>query len=35
LTGARRPATAANPALLNKIKSDGIVCLTFTPEEID
>ena len=35
LTGARRPATPANPALLNKIKSDGIVCLTLTPDELD
>lgn len=35
LTGARRPAIAANPALLNKIKSDGIVCLTLAPDEID
>ena len=34
LTGARRPATPANPALMNQIKSDGIVCLTLTPEEI-
>jgi hypothetical protein len=25
----------ANPALLNKIKSDGIVCLTLAPDEID
>ncbi len=35
LTGARRPAMPANPALLNKIKSDGIVCLTLAPDEID
>jgi hypothetical protein len=35
LTGARRPAMPANPALLNKIKSDGIVCLTLTPDEIE
>ncbi|WP_439403044.1 hypothetical protein ACNJYA_12970 [Bradyrhizobium sp. DASA03068] len=35
LTGARRPATPANPALLNKIKSDGIVCLNLTPDEIE
>lgn len=35
LTGARRPAKPANPALLNKIKSDGIVCLNLTPDEID
>ena len=34
LTGARRPATPANPALLNRIRSDGIVCLTLAPEEI-
>ncbi|MBR0875140.1 phytanoyl-CoA dioxygenase family protein [Bradyrhizobium tropiciagri] len=35
LTGARRPAIPANPALLNKIKSDGIVCLNLTPDELD
>jgi hypothetical protein len=35
LTGARRPAAPANPALLNKIKSDGIVCLTLTPDEME
>lgn len=35
LTGARRPAQPANPALLNKIKSDGIVCLNLTPDEIE
>jgi hypothetical protein len=35
LTGARRPAVPSNPALLNKIKSDGIVCLTLTPDEIE
>ena len=35
LTGARRPATPANPALLNQIKSDGIVCLTLSPDEIE
>ena len=35
LTGARRPAVPANPALLNKIKSDGIVCLTLAPDEIE
>ena len=35
LTGARRPAAPANPALLNKIKSDGIVCLTLSPDEIE
>jgi hypothetical protein len=34
-TGTRRPATPANPALLNQIKSDGIVCLTLAPDEID
>ena len=35
LTGARRPAAPANPALLNQIKSDGIVCLTLSPDEIE
>jgi hypothetical protein len=35
LTGARRPAAPANPALLNQIKSDGIVCLTLAPDEIE
>jgi hypothetical protein len=35
LTGARRPAVPANPALLNQIKSDGIVCLTLSPDEIE
>ncbi|HEY2246788.1 MAG TPA: phytanoyl-CoA dioxygenase family protein [Bradyrhizobium sp.] len=35
LTGQRRPAIPANPALLNKLKSDGIVCLTLKPNEID
>ena len=35
LTGARRPAIPANPALLNQIKSDGIVCLTLSPDEIE
>lgn len=35
LTGARRPAMPANPALLDKIKSDGIVCLTLSPDEIE
>jgi len=35
LTGQRRPAIPANPALLNKLKSDGIVCLTLKPSEID
>ncbi|WP_431204209.1 phytanoyl-CoA dioxygenase family protein [Bradyrhizobium betae] len=34
LIGTRRPATPTNPALLNQIKSDGIVCLTLTPDEI-
>ena len=34
LTGARRPATPANPALLNQIKADGIVCLMLSPDEI-
>ena len=34
LSGARRPAMPANPALLNRIRSDGIVCLTLTPDEI-
>jgi hypothetical protein len=35
LTGARRPTVPANPVLLNKIKSDGVVCLTLAPAEID
>ncbi len=35
LTGQRRPAVPANPALLNKLKSDGIVCLSLKPDEID
>ena len=35
LTGRRRPAIPANPALLNKLKSDGIVCLSLKPDEID
>jgi hypothetical protein len=35
LTGARRPASPANPALLNQIKSDGIVCLTLSFDEIE
>ena len=35
LTGARRPAVPANPALLNQLKSDGIVCLKLTSAEID
>jgi hypothetical protein len=34
LTGARRPADPANPALLNQIKSDGIVPLTLSADEI-
>lgn len=34
LTGARRAAVPANPALVNQIKSDGIVCLTLTPDEL-
>jgi hypothetical protein len=34
LTGTRRPAAPTNPALLHKIKSDGIVCLTLSPDEI-
>ncbi len=35
LTGQRRPAVPANPALLNQLKSDGIVCLTLSPGEIE
>ncbi|MGH6755115.1 MAG: hypothetical protein ACREDP_23400, partial [Bradyrhizobium sp.] len=35
LTGARRPAVPASPALLNQFKSDGIVCLTLSPDEIE
>jgi hypothetical protein len=35
LTGQRRPAVPANPALLNQLKSDGIVCLTLSPDEIE
>jgi hypothetical protein len=35
LTGQRRAAVPANPALLNKLKSDGIVCLSLKPNEID
>jgi hypothetical protein len=35
LTGTRRPAVPVNPALLNQIKSDGIVCLTLSPDEIE
>jgi hypothetical protein len=34
LTGTRRPAMPANPALLNRIKADGIVCLTLKPDEM-
>jgi len=34
LTGQRRAAVPANPALLNQLKSDGIVCLTLSPDEI-
>jgi hypothetical protein len=34
LAGRRRPAVPANPALLDRINSDGIVCLTLSPEEI-
>jgi hypothetical protein len=34
LTGLRRPAVPANSALLNQLKSDGIVCLTLSPDEI-
>jgi hypothetical protein len=35
LTGARRPAMPANPALMNRIKADGIVPLMLTPDEIE
>jgi hypothetical protein len=35
LTGQRRAAVPANPALLNKLKADGIVCLSLKPDEID
>jgi hypothetical protein len=35
LTGLRRPAVPANPALLNQFKSDGIVCLTLSPDQIE
>jgi hypothetical protein len=35
LTGRRRPAIPANPALLNQIKSDGIACLTLSSDEIE
>jgi len=35
LTGARRPAMPTNAALLNRIKSDGIVPLTLSPDEIE
>jgi len=34
LAGTRRPAVPASPALLNQIRSDGIVCLTLSPDEI-
>jgi hypothetical protein len=35
LTGQRRAAIPANPALLDQLKSDGIVCLKFKPTEIN
>ncbi len=35
LTGQRRAAAPANPAVLNKLKSDGIVCLSLKADEID
>jgi hypothetical protein len=35
LTGLRRAAAPANSALLNQLKSDGIVCLTLSPDEIE
>jgi hypothetical protein len=35
LTGARRPAAPTNPALLNRIKADGIVPLMLTADEIE
>ena len=35
MMGQRRAAVPANPALLNKLKADGIVCLTLKPNEID
>jgi hypothetical protein len=35
LTGARRPAAPANPALLNQIKADGIVPLMLSADEIE
>ncbi len=35
LTDARRPAMPANPALMNRIKADGIVPLMLTPDEIE
>jgi len=35
LTGQRRAAAPANPALLNRLKADGIVCLTLKPNESD
>jgi len=34
LTGARHPATPADPALLNRIKADGIVPLMLTADEV-
>jgi len=35
LTGQRRAAVPTNPALLNQLRSDGIVCITLSPGEID
>jgi hypothetical protein len=35
LTGQRRAAVPASPAVLNRLKSDGIVCLSLKPDEID
>ena len=35
LTGARHPAAPANPALLNRLKADGIVPLTLSPDEVE
>jgi hypothetical protein len=35
LSGARRPATPADPALLNRIKADGIVPLMLSVDEIE
>ena len=34
ITGTRRAAVPSNPALVNQIKSDGIVCLTLSPDEL-